>query len=79
MRPKKKAWTLEENERLKAIVAKWVSPARGIGLAQAQSGLLSEDNPFKIETPFPTLRQIRGTPKCRLIEAGEYLDSGAER
>jgi hypothetical protein len=28
MRPKKKAWTLEENERLKAIVAKWVSPAR---------------------------------------------------
>jgi hypothetical protein len=52
MRPKKKAWTLEENERLKAIVAKWVSPARASASLKRNLAFCPKTTPLRLKRLF---------------------------
>jgi hypothetical protein len=58
MQPKKKAWTPEDEERLKAMVGKGYSPARA-SVALRRKLAAVRNHARKIGTPFPTMHQTR--------------------
>jgi hypothetical protein len=78
MRPKKNPWTTEENERLKTMIAKGISPFR-VSAAFGRNLISVRAQARKLGLAFPSIRQSRLKLFKRLSMTARFWAAPKER